>query len=130
MVLTIKLDVSEMLVEILVCNWLGLGINNFLFYFDGTKCFYEVCQISEAEERMLPKVTLTDGSVPYDPLTRLHSRRRPVAPVDKENWKRCCLGFAPDHVVDKTLSTTTQLVLTVEAETRGIMRDHFQTRLP
>jgi hypothetical protein len=41
-----------------------------------------------------------------------------------------CLGFAPDHVVLKTLTATTQLVPTVEAETREIMRDHFQTWLP
>ena len=40
------------------------------------------------------------------------------------------MGFAPDHVVLRTLDATTQLVPTVEAETREMMRDHFQTRLP
>ena len=77
----------------------------------------------------MPQITISDGSVAYAPLARLHSWRRSVATVDKDAWKRC-LGFIPNHVVDKTLSATTQLVPTVESETREIMRDHFQTRLP
>jgi hypothetical protein len=40
------------------------------------------------------------------------------------------LGFIPDHVVDKTLSATTQMVDTVEAETREHMQDHLVSRLP
>ena len=99
------------------------------FFFDGTKCFYAVYPLSIAEESRLPKVVLTDGEVPYKPMARLHSRRRPVQDTDLELWKRC-LGFTPDHVVSKTLSATSQLVPTVEAETREMMRDHFQTRLP
>ena len=41
-----------------------------------------------------------------------------------------CLGFIPDRVVTKTLTATTQLVPSMELETREIMRDQFQTRLP
>ena len=99
------------------------------FYFDGTKCFFAVFRISAEEERVLPKIVLTDGSVPYEPFARLHSRRRPHASPDLGAWKYN-LGFAPDHVVSKTLAATTQLVPTVEAESREIMRDHFQTRIP
>jgi hypothetical protein len=44
-------------------------------------------------------------------------------------WKYC-LGFIPDHVVDKTLSATMQMVDTVEAETWDNMRDHVVSRLP
>jgi hypothetical protein len=40
------------------------------------------------------------------------------------------LGFIPDHVVDKTLSATMQMVDTVEAETREHMQDHLVSRLP
>lgn len=105
------------------------GEHKLPFYFDGSKCFFEVYPITDAEERTLPRVTLTDGSVPYEPIARLHSRRRLVSAVDTVAWKRC-LGFSPDHVVDKTLLATTQMVPTVEAETREMMRDHFQTRLP
>jgi hypothetical protein len=39
-------------------------------------------------------------------------------------WKHH-LGFIPNHVVDKTLSATMQMVDTVEAETREHMRDHL-----
>ena len=100
------------------------------FFFDGCKCFFEVHPITESELGALPSVTLTDGSVPYEPMACLHSRRRQVDTSSPTvDWKRC-LGFIPDHVVAKTLNATTQLVPSVEAETREIMRDHFQTRLP
>ena len=99
------------------------------FFFDGTKCFFEVRPITEAEKRKLPKIVLTDGSIPYDPMARLHSRRRPKVEINKMEWKRC-LGFALDHVAEKAVAATSQLVPTVEAETREIMRDHFQTHLP
>ncbi|KAI2513606.1 hypothetical protein MHU86_746 [Fragilaria crotonensis] len=98
------------------------------FFFDGTKCFYEIHSISDDELNRLPKVTLTDGSVPYEPHARLNSRRRHTQP-DLLDWKRR-LGFIPDHVVSRTLNATTQLVSSVESETREIMRDHFSTRLP
>ena len=39
------------------------------------------------------------------------------------------LGFHPKPVVVKTLENTTQLVKTVEAEQRELMRDHRLTRL-
>ena len=83
------------------------------FYFDGTKCFFEVHPLSVEEEQSLPKIQLTDGERPYEPMDRLHSRRRPVSQIDTVDWiKR--LGFTPDHVVNKTLLATTQLVPTVE----------------
>ena len=104
------------------------GESRIPFFFDGTKCFLEVQRITDEELSRLPTVTLTDGSIPYEPFARLHSRRRQVQ-SDLADWKRR-LGFIPDHVVTKTLGATTQMVQSVEAETREIMRDHFQTRLP
>ncbi len=105
------------------------GDHTLLFYFDGTKCFFEVHGISEEERRNLPRVILTDGSVPYDPTDRLHSRRRSTVPVALILLWKQTLGFVPDHVVTRTLDATTQLIPSVEAESREIMRDHFQTRL-
>ena len=46
------------------------------FFFDGTKCFFEVFRITEDELRQLPAVTITDGRVPYEPFARVHSQRR------------------------------------------------------
>lgn len=106
------------------------GTHTLPFYFDGTKCFYEVHHISTEELQTLPQVTLTDGSVPYDPTDRVHSRRRTSLPPERLlPWKQC-LGFVPDHVVTRTLDATSQLVPSVEAESREVMRDHFHTRIP
>jgi hypothetical protein len=102
------------------------------FLFDGSKCFFELRPISEEELRTLPTLYLTsEGDSPYKPTLRTHSCRhtdvksRPLLPP----WKHR-LGFAPDHVIQKTLEATTQMVPTVEAETREVMRDHLMSRLP
>ena len=55
------------------------GDHKLPFYFDGTKCFFEVHPITVAEEESLTVIHLTSGDRPYEPLDRLHSRRRPVA---------------------------------------------------
>ena len=54
------------------------GNSRLPFFFDGTKCFLEVQRITDEELSRLPAVTLTDGSIPYEPFARLHSRRRQV----------------------------------------------------
>ena len=46
-----------------------------------------------------------------------------------KEWKRR-LGNAPDAVVFQTLQNSTQLVDSVEAETRSTPRRHFLCRLP
>ncbi|KAI2501227.1 hypothetical protein MHU86_13243 [Fragilaria crotonensis] len=105
------------------------GTTKVPFFFDGTRCFFAIHRISDDELDRLPKITLTDGSVPFEPFDRLHSRRCQTKDSDLFEWKRR-LGFVPNHVVSRTLSATTQMVKSVESETREIMRDHFQTRLP
>ncbi len=105
------------------------GTTKVPFFFDGTRCFFEIHPISDDELNQLPKITLTDGSVPFEPFDRLHSRRCQTKDNDLFEWKRR-LGFVPTHVVSRTLSATTQMVKSVESETREIMRDHFQTRFP
>lgn len=100
------------------------------FFFDGAKCFYRIEPISDSDLSSLPRVELSDGSVAYEPHCRLHTARHVSVPVPSQTPWKYRLGFIPDHVVQKTLACTTQMVPTVEAETREIMRDHFQTRLP
>jgi hypothetical protein len=73
------------------------GHHTLPFYFDGTKCFFEVHIISEEELWHLPRVILTDGSGPYDPADRLHSRRTSTVPAEMFlPWKQT-FGFVPDH---------------------------------
>jgi hypothetical protein len=71
-----------------------------------------------------------DGSFPYDPADRLNSRRRSTVPAEMILLWKQTLGFVPDHVVARTLDATTQIIPSVKAESREIMRDHFQTQLP
>lgn len=97
------------------------------FFFDGAKCFYETSHISDSEMTSLPRIDLSVDT-PFDPSVRQHSRRAPLGPNECQ-WK-LLLGAIPNHVVEKTLQATTQMVPSVEAETREIMRDHLNTRLP
>ena len=83
----------------------------------------------------LPRVYLTqqaedDDPLPYEPHLRKHTiRHTPTSNLAAHitPWKEQ-LGFVPDNFVDKTLKATTQLVPTVEAETREHMRDHLVSR--
>ena len=102
------------------------------FHFDGRKCFFEVAPISQEEIDTLPKVYLnTQENVPFEPSTRTNTSRA-VSTVKNPYlapWKHR-LGFVPDNIVNKTLQVTTQMVPTIEAETREHMHDHLVTRLP
>ena len=49
--------------------------------------------------------------------------------TDEIDWKQN-LCFPSDEVLGHTLKATTQMVPTVEAESRDIMRDHIKARLP
>ena len=100
-------------------------------YHDGAACFFALERLSDSELESLPCLELTRGDAGYvfDPKKRVHSRRLPSIKRTLDDWREC-LAFAPPHVVEKTLEATTQLVPSVEAETREIMRDHFKSRLP
>lgn len=92
------------------------------FFFDGAKCFYETSHISDSEMTSLPRIDLSVDT-PFDPSVRQHSRRAPLGPNECQ-WK-LLLGAIPNHVVEKTLQATTQMVPSVETETRDL-----NTRLP
>ena len=59
----------------------------------------------------------------------MYTRRVTPSPVTDEEWRRR-LCYPTMQVTRKTLENTTQMVNTVEAETREFMRDHLRTRLP
>lgn len=98
------------------------------FHFDGVKCFYEIVPISSEEMRTLPRILLSSpANLKFNPNNRMTTRLvKRGATID---WK-ATLAFIPQHVIDKTMLATTQMVPSVQAETREIMRDHFQSRLP
>ena len=83
--------------------------------------------MSEEEMNTLPRITLTPDKL-FNPIVRIHTRKlsRGENSVD---WRKT-LAFAPEEVILKTLQATTQMVPSLETETRMIMRDHLKTRLP
>jgi hypothetical protein len=102
------------------------------FFFDGSKCFFEISAITQEEINTLPRVYIHGRSMKeYVPSIRAHSCRSTQSEPSSNlpPWKYC-LGFIPNHVVDKTLSAMMQMVDTVEAETWEHMRDHLVLRLP
>ena len=99
-------------------------------YFDGLKTYFAVQKPTEDDLSRYPYVELT-SPLPYEPTKRVYTRHRQTKRDDKtlaEWWAR--LGYPTLEVTKCTLEATTQMVPTVEAETREYMRDHFKTRLP
>ena len=100
-------------------------------YFDGWKCYFSIWLPTKEELSTLPRIELTSPSL-YEPSRRLHTRR--VSPssrqqeVSLDEW-RSRLGYAPEEVVKHTIKGCTNLVTTVEAESRTYMRDHIKARL-
>lgn len=105
--------------------------NKLNLYFDGLKSFLAIEKPTKEDFMKYDHVELT-SPLPYEPTERKYTRRRLCKPLDDtqlQEW-RARLGYPPLEVVKKTLDATTQMVPTVEAETRDYMRDHFKTRLP
>ena len=105
---------------------------NLSFHFDGRKCFFEVAAISEEELRSFPCVYLnSEENTPFEPSIRTNTVRTVTMNSQPHSapWKHQ-LSFIPDLVVQKTLQATTQLVPTVETESREHTRDHLLTHIP
>ena len=97
-------------------------------HFDGWKCYFRISKPTEDDIATLPVYTLT-SSRPYEPQCRLSSRRihSPVGSSTSE-WRRR-LGFPTLAITIDTLNHTTNMVQTMESETRDYMRDHYKTRV-
>ena len=99
-------------------------------YFDGLKTYFSISKPTDEQMIEYECVELT-SPLPYEPRKRVYTRRRrTTVPCDKQlqEW-RSRLGYPTHQVTRKTLDATTQMVQTVEAETREYMRDHFKPRL-
>ena len=96
--------------------------------FDGWKSYLLISKPTEEDMVTLERVEFT-SPLPYEPDKRLFTRRVTVyGPEEVSVWRKR-LGYPPSAVVKKTLENTTQLIKSVEAETRELMRDHRLTRL-
>ena len=99
-------------------------------YFNGWFCYLAISKPSQADLDQYPHITLTSPQ-PYEPKQRYFTRRVATtkqANVSIEEWRRR-LGYPTMDVAKKTIAATTNLVTTVEAESRDYMRDHLKARL-
>ncbi|GFH49047.1 hypothetical protein CTEN210_05523 [Chaetoceros tenuissimus] len=115
-------------------------------FFDGYKTYFRLVKPTEEDLQYLPHIVMTSKEI-YEPqqrkfverMSRLYnsdkaktapvisSRRRPVSEPTVEEW-RANLGFPSVEVTKHTLRNTTQLLKTMEMETREYMRDYKQSR--
>ena len=102
---------------------------SFPLHFDGYKMYISICKPTHTEYDTLPRYTLT-ADTPFEPqLGRIYSRRMQTpGPLTVEDW-RANLGYPTREVTQQTIKNTTQLIRSVEAETRESMRDHYAARL-
>ena len=89
-------------------------------YFDGWKCYLRIRKPTVEELNTLPTVELT-SSMPYHPHKHRQTRR-----VDVCKWRRQ-LGYPTLAVTRATLCNTTQMVQTLQSESRDNMRDYYKT---
>ena len=97
-------------------------------HFDGFKCYFRIQKPTANDMQKYEIIELT-SSQPYEPQSRRFSRRAPRRKAADINDWRAKLGFPTFEVTEATLSNTTQMVQTLQAETREYMRDHYKTRV-
>ncbi len=109
-----------------------IGDTTLPLYFDGWKCYFAISLPTHQDLERYPVYELTSPQ-PYEPTVRRYTRRmRNDSKQNKDeliNEWHARLGYPPREVVKHTLESTTQMVKTVEAETRTYMRDHLKARL-
>lgn len=87
-----------------------------------------ITTLSRSQQRRLPHFPMLCSWMVLPHMNHINAEKSRLTDSTMD-WKRC-LGFPTELVLKKTLLATTQLVQSVEAETREQMRDHFKTRLP
>ena len=99
----------------------------FRFAFDGRKCFFSISKPTESDLKKYPHVSLT-SSRPYDPVRKKTRRRHNHRQTpDVAKW-RACLGYPTLSTTEETLANTTQMITTLQAESREYMRSHTAAR--
>jgi len=97
-------------------------------HFDGWKTYFRIQKPTAEDLQNYDIVELTSPR-PYEPQRRRSSRRvQRESGTDVETW-RARLGYPTYEVVKATIDNTTQMVQTLQAETREYLRDHYKTRV-
>ena len=108
-----------------------IGEDQYPFCFDGKMMYWKICKPTPEELENLPVIELTSPDMPSmccerQVLCQRHFKSR--VPMTLDRWRRC-FAWLPDDRVRATLTCTTQLIPSVEAETRDRPRDHIKARL-
>ena len=106
--------------------------------FDGRKLFLNIRRPSNEELELLPSYELTSPNEFIPDASNDVTTRRTVnqniqhqypGKLTLEEWRNR-LALAPEEVVKKTFEATTQMAMSVEAESRDIPRRHYISRFP
>ena len=95
--------------------------------FDGWKCYFNVRNPTTEKIKNLPKFLLTN-ELPYLPQRSVAARNVKIRKVDTINKWRAQLGHPTYTTTSAPLNNTTQLVQTLQVESREYMRDYYKTR--
>jgi len=106
-----------------------IGKDTLPLHFDGWKCFLHIRKPSQEELKSLPVYELTSPRE-YNPQSRFHTRRLSKAHADAsvELWRKR-LGYPTFETTKATLAVTSQMVSTLQAESREYLRDYYKTRV-
>ena len=96
--------------------------------FDGCKCYFSISKPTTDQLNSLPKFILTN-TLPYTPQNMVVARNLKLKNLDLINKWRAQLGYPTYSTTSATLNNTTQLVQTLQSETREYMRDYYKTRV-
>ena len=97
-------------------------------HFDGWKCYFR-CRMPTSLELQTLHVYDITSPLPYNPQHRLMSRRIHKEPSGKLTEWRARLGYPTFDCTKSTLNNTTQMVQTLQAESREYLRDYYKTRV-
>ena len=106
-----------------------IGPDTFDMYFDGWKTYFRVQKPTPSDLTRYPIFEITSSRL-YSPQRRCHTRRSKTTKqdIDIDIW-RARLGYPTFEVTEATIANTTQMVQTLQSETREYMRDHYKTRV-
>ena len=98
-------------------------------HFDGLKCFLHIRKPSPEEIKSLPVYELTSPHE-YKPQSSVNTTRLTKAHVEVgvQDWRKR-LGYPTFETTKATLAVTSQMVTTLQAESREYLRDYYKTRV-
>ena len=108
---------------------ISIGADTLPLHFDGWNCFFQIRWQSQEELKTLPVYELTSPHE-YKPQSSFNTRRLTPAHVEVnvKEWRKR-LGYPTFETTKATLAVTSQMVTTLQAESREYIRDYYKTRV-